>query len=136
MRPTLLESQERHRPILDTYANEAFPQWGKRRLITSVCLQFSDMANRHVELSFSWLLLHLHGFRNLNPFSQHSERACGFRIFFFCSTSLLSLFFDGIPTTDYFVHWVSFVSLNLVCYVWLGFSSHWITFWIHFQSSV
>ena len=30
-----------HRPIVDTCANEAIPQWGKRRLITSVYLQFS-----------------------------------------------------------------------------------------------
>ena len=27
-----------HRPIVDTCANEAVPQWGKRRLITSVYL--------------------------------------------------------------------------------------------------
>ena len=29
-----------HRPIVDTCANEAIPQWGKRRLITSVYLHF------------------------------------------------------------------------------------------------
>ena len=36
-----------HRPIVDTCANEAIPQWGKRRLITSVYLHqfsFSSMA--------------------------------------------------------------------------------------------
>ena len=38
--------------------------------------------------------------------------------------------------SDYYVLRASFILLNLVCYVWLGFSSHWIPLWIHFQSSV
>ena len=32
-----------HRPIVDTCANEAIPQWGKRRLITFVYLQNMSM---------------------------------------------------------------------------------------------
>ena len=68
-----------HKPIVDTCANEAIPQWGKRRLITSVYLHFSisEMAtgqakNRHVVClpfqTFSnkpstWCQ---YGFRNLN----------------------------------------------------------------------
>ena len=34
-----------HSPIVDTCANEAIPQWGKRRLITSVYLQFSHLSS-------------------------------------------------------------------------------------------
>ena len=31
--------------------------------------------------------------------------------------------------SDYYVLRASFILLNLVCYVWLGFSSHWIALW-------
>ena len=42
---TNLKNCRGHRPIVDTCANEAIPQWGKRRLSTSVYLQFSNLSS-------------------------------------------------------------------------------------------
>ena len=54
-----------HRPIVDTCANEGIPQWGKRRLITSVYLQFRLSWQGAKPRTPTREILILHGCRNL-----------------------------------------------------------------------
>ena len=58
-----------HRPIVDTCANEAIPQWGKRRLITSVYLQFRLSWQGAKPRTPTREILVLHGCRNLRFYS-------------------------------------------------------------------
>ena len=55
-----------HRPIVDTCANEAIPQWGKRRLITSVYLHFwPSWQGAKPRTPTNRFFSFLHGCRNL-----------------------------------------------------------------------
>ena len=64
-----------HRPIVDTCANEAIPQWGKHRLINGVYLRFHFLFLRHLvfwewqaakPITASLTFCCLHVYRNLH----------------------------------------------------------------------
>ena len=132
-----------HRPIVDTCANEAIPQWGKRRLITSVYLHqfsFPSMAtgqaqNRHVDL-FSTSFLHcchnlpILRFLWLKKLHLNLPRSKDVESLLRTEIRAESTNFPGSFLRDCFVHVRCIPQQNLHCCFWasvsfLLFTSSW-----------